>query len=56
MGNPLPSLSPSQLHDLAMLYLSPETAFKVLNFKAPKTPAIQEALAQLNQALLDSKS
>ena len=56
MGNPLPSLSPSQLHDLAMLYLPSETAFKVLNFKAPETPAVQEALAQLHQALLDSKS
>ena len=52
MTKPLPNVTESDMHDLAMLWLPWETAFKVLNFKAPNTPAVREALAQLQQALL----
>ena len=52
MTKPLPHVTESDMHDLAMLWLPWETAFKVLNFKAPKTPAVREALAQLHEALL----
>ena len=51
MANPLPSVTELEMHDLAMLWLPWETAYKVLNYKAPKTPAVRKALAQLFEAL-----
>ena len=51
MTKPLPHVTESDMHDLAMLWLPWETAFKVLSYKAPKTPAVRKALAQLLEAL-----
>ena len=54
MTKPLPHVTESDMHDLAMLWLPWETAFKVLSFKAPKTNAVTIAMAQLHEALFNT--
>ena len=43
----LPGISASDLHDLALLYMDYETAFKVLVARAPQDPEILAAIGRL---------